>query len=105
MKRYSYAASLSAVFLIPALAIWYALGIRVPVVQMLIFVLLITVVGSVYDVWAARHGRHDTHWLWSFNKTNTVGIEILDLPVEEYLFYTFSSLYVVIAWEGRRVDG
>ena len=103
MKKYSYAASLIAVFLLPALYIWSVLEIQIPVAQMFIFIGLITVVGSFYDVWAAKHGEHDTHWLWTFNKSNTIGVQILDLPLEEYLFYTCSALYVVIAWEGVKI--
>lgn len=86
MKKYSYAASLVWVFFLPTLYIWSALQIMVPLVQMIIFLTFITVVGSFYDVWAARHGVRDTHWIWSFNKSNTMGVWFRDLPSRSICF-------------------
>jgi hypothetical protein len=34
-----------------------------------------------------------------FNKKDTLGIQMFGLPVEEYLFYVFSSVYVIFLWK------
>ncbi len=99
MRRLTYSASLVILFLLPALFMWHALALPIPLAQLAAFLVFVTVVGAAYDVWAARHGNGDSHWLWSFNGADTLGIVILDLPVEEYLFYTVSAFYLVVAWE------
>lgn len=50
----------------------------------------------------ARHGRRDPIWLWQFNFKDTLGIKLFDLPIEEYLFYIASSVYIILIWEGIR---
>lgn len=64
------------------------------------FIILVTLIGSVWDIWATRHGKKDKIWLWEFNRKQTIGIRLFGLPIEEYLFYVASSLYVVFMWEG-----
>ena len=56
--------------------------------------------GSLWDIWATRHGKKDKLWLWQFHDQNTLGLKFFDLPIEEYLFYPASSLYVIFMWEG-----
>jgi NADH:ubiquinone oxidoreductase subunit 3 (subunit A) len=60
MKKYSYVLSLLFVFFLPTLYLWAALSIRLPAVQLVAFLVFVTIVGSVYDLWAAKHGRKDT---------------------------------------------
>jgi lycopene cyclase domain-containing protein len=73
---------------------------NIKISHLLIFVASITVLGSLWDIWAARHGKQDAVWLWQFNFHETIGIKVFDLPIEEYLFYICSSVYVVFLWEG-----
>lgn len=103
MKKYSYILSLFFVFFLPTAYLWSALSIKIPPAQLMAFLGFVTIVGSVYDVWAARHGKSDTHWLWSFNGANTLGFRVLDLPVEEILFYTLSALYIIVTWEAAGI--
>lgn len=67
---------------------------------MALFAVSITLLASVWDIWATRHGKRDSVWMWSFNSRQTLGIKLLDVPVEEYLFYTASSVYIVFLWQG-----
>ena len=64
------------------------------------FVILVAIIGSIWDVWATQHGKKDRVWLWQFNRKQTIGIRFLGLPIEEYLFYVASSVYVIFMWEG-----
>jgi hypothetical protein len=65
--------------------------------------ILVTVIGSMWDVWATRHGKKDRIWLWQFNTKQTIGMRFLGLPIEEYLFYVASSVYVIFMWEGLKL--
>lgn len=67
--------------------------------QFVLFVLTITIMGSLWDLWATRHGRKDAVWIWQFNHKDTLGLTFLGVPMEEYLFYTFSSVYVILIWQ------
>ena len=67
------------------------------------FIVLVTIIGSIWDVWATRHGKKDRIWLWQFNRKQTMGIRFLGLPIEEYLFYVASSVYVIFMWEGLKL--
>ncbi len=67
------------------------------------FIVLVTIIGSIWDVWATKHGKKDRVWLWQFNRKQTMGIRFLGLPVEEYLFYVASSVYVIFMWEGLKI--
>ncbi|MBI2515167.1 hypothetical protein HYV91_03250 [Candidatus Wolfebacteria bacterium] len=92
--------SLIFVFVIPALIAGYFISERIPLFELIKFIIGITVLGSIYDIWATRHGKRDPVWLWQFNPKDTLGITIFNLPIEEYLFYPVSSVYIVFMWEG-----
>jgi len=99
MRRYYYLSSLLVVFVIPALISGYFVIERVSLLQLGYFVAGVLLLGGLWDVWATRHGKKDPVWLWTFNHHDTLGIKIFDLPIEEYLFYISSSIYVVFLWE------
>ena len=92
--------SLLFVFCIPTFVAGFFLANYISLKALVPFVILITVIGSIWDVWATRHGKKDRVWLWQFNRYQTIGIRFLGLPVEEYLFYVVSSVYVIFMWEG-----
>ena len=71
--------------------------------QLVPFVVLVTAIGSIWDVWATRHGKNDRVWIWQFNRSQTLGIRLLGLPIEEYLFYVGSSVYVIYMWEAIKL--
>lgn len=64
---------------------------------------MITVLGVVYDAWATKQSARDSHWFWSFNHAQTLGVRFFGLPLEEILFYTCTSGYIIIMWEGVKV--
>lgn len=99
MRKYYYILSLLFVFVIPTFMAAYFVLERIPLEQLSIFVISITLLGSIWDVWATRHGKRDSVWIWTFNHRDTVGVRFLDIPIEEYLFYTASSVYIVFLWE------
>ncbi len=98
-KRFYYFCSLLVIFVLPSSVAAYFVIDRIPILNLLIFVAGITVLGSIWDIWATRHGKRDPIWLWQFNPKHTLGIKLFDLPVEEYVFYITSSLYIVFIWE------
>jgi lycopene cyclase domain-containing protein len=98
--RFYYLTSLLFVFILPACAVAYFVFDRIPLPNLITFIVGITVLGSVWDIWATRHGGRDPIWLWQFNFKDTLGIKLFDLPIEEYLFYIASSVYVILIWEG-----
>lgn len=98
-KKYYYLSSLVLIFVIPASIAGYFILPYIAVPRLLLFVAIIAVVGSLWDLWATRHGTKDPVWLWNFNSRETLGIKFLGLPIEEYLFYVCSSVYVVFGWE------
>lgn len=99
-SKFYYILSLLFIFIIPASIAGYFVAARIPILNLSIFVLSITILGGAWDIWATRHGKKDPIWLWQFNFKDTLGIKLFDLPIEEYLFYTASSLYVIFIWEG-----
>ncbi len=98
LEKYYYLMSLSLVFVIPSVIAGYFVPSTIAISQLIIFIFLVTIVGSLWDLWATQHGKKDSVWLWSFNTKNTLGIKFLGLPIEEYLFYTASSVYVIFLW-------
>lgn len=98
-RRFYYIASLIFVFGIPTVVAWASMGTAISPAALGVFVGIVMVIGSLWDIWATRHGRRDRVWLWQFNFKDNLGIKIFDLPVEEYLFYIFASLYTVFIWE------
>lgn len=98
--KFYYLISLLFVFVIPASITAYFVVDRIPMINLLTFVAGITILGSIWDIWATRHGKKDPIWLWQFNFKDTLGIKLFDLPIEEYIFYVTSSLYIVFIWEG-----
>lgn len=103
MKRYNYLTTLTFVFVIPTAGANYFLSPFISLKALLPFIILVTLIGSIWDIWATRHGKRDRIWLWQFNRRQTLGIRIFGLPVEEYLFYVASSVYVIFMWEGFKL--
>ncbi|MBI4067801.1 lycopene cyclase domain-containing protein [Candidatus Kaiserbacteria bacterium] len=103
LRRYYYALSLLFVFGIPAAITGYLVWDHIYLPQFLVFLGVILMLGTAYDLWAARHGKRDPVWIWTFNHKNTLGIRIYDLPIEEYIFYLASSIYIVFLWEGIKI--
>lgn len=103
MRRYHYLLSLLFVFCIPTAVASAYLSNHISLEALVPFILLVTLIGSIWDVWATRHGKKDRVWLWQFNRSQTIGIRILGLPIEEYLFYVASSVYVIFMWEGLKL--
>ena len=101
MDRFAYVFSLLGIFVIPSLCLFYFVSDQIVYEHLVILILSVTILGFIWDVWAAKHGASDTLWLWQFNKKNTIGVKIFDLPVEEILFYTFSSFYLIVLWGGN----
>jgi lycopene cyclase domain-containing protein len=99
MKRYSYLITLILVFSIPAAIAGFFVSQLTPLSALIPFVIGVTVVGTFLDIWATRHGKKDTSWLWQFHAAQTLGINLFGVPIEEYLFYVASSVYVVVMWE------
>ncbi len=98
-RKYYYLFCLTFIFVIPTIIAAYFVWERISFTHLFIFALSITLLGTIWDIWATRHGRKDPVWLWTFNHRDTIGIRVLDLPIEEYLFYLATSVYIVFLWE------
>src|ERR1700752_2661235 len=103
MKKYHYISGLFFVFFIPKVIPGFYLADFVDLAALIPFILLVTIIGSIWDIWATRHGKKDRIWLWQFNRSQTLGLRLLDLPIEEYLFYVVSSVYVIFMWESLKL--
>lgn len=103
MKRFYYLSTLVFVFLVPTIVAGVFLAQFISLEALFPFVILVSIIGSIWDIWATRHGRKDRVWLWEFNRRNTLGLRFLGLPIEEYLFYVVSSVYVIFMWEGFKL--
>lgn len=102
MKKFYYLISLLFVFVIPSIIQGVFIWSRISLPNLISFVFGITLLGSVWDIWASRHGKSDTVWIWQFNFKETLGVKVLDVPVEEYFFYVSSSTYIIFVWESLR---
>lgn len=98
-KRFYYLLSLLFVFGIPTFIAGVVMRSTISWATLSVFILIVMVVGSIWDIWATRHGKKDRVWLWQFNFKDNLGIKIFGLPIEEYLFYTLASLYAVFIWQ------
>lgn len=48
--------------------------------------------GLPWDYWATHH------WLWHFSPDRTLGVEMLGIPAEEYVFFvSYALLYASLA--------
>ena len=99
LRNFYYLLSLLFVFVIPVVIQAYFVWSRISLFDLITFMVLMTVMGGIWDIWATRHGERDPIWLWQFNFKNTLGIKLFDLPIEEYLFYVVSSVSIVFFWE------
>lgn len=102
-RKYFYLSTLIIVFALPSVVAGYYVLKNISLAHLISFVVLITLIGSIWDIWATKHGPNDPVWLWQFNHKETIGVYIFGLPIEEYLFYVASSVYVVFIWESIRI--
>lgn len=103
MKRFYYLGLLVFVFALPAAVAGVYLSGQISLGTLVPFVIGVTVFGTALDIWATRHGRRDSVWLWQFHSRQTLGIKLFDVPIEEYLFYVASSVYVIVMWENLKL--
>jgi lycopene cyclase domain-containing protein len=103
LKKFSYLLTLFSVFCIPTIVAGFYLSAYIDLQALVPFIVLVTIIGSIWDVWATRHGKKDRVWLWQFNRKQTIGLRLLGLPIEEYVFYVASSVYVIFMWEGFKL--
>ena len=103
MKKFYYLGTLIFVFCIPTIFAGFYLANFISLAALTPFIICVTIIGSIWDVWATKHGKKDRIWLWQFNRKQTLGFTLLGLPYEEYLFYTVSSVYVIFMWEGMKL--
>lgn len=103
MKKYYYLFTLTFVFVVPAVIAGIFLSNYISLAPLIPFIFFVTIIGSIWDVWASKHGKKDTVWIWQFNDKETLGVKIFGLPAEEYLFYVVSSVYVIFMWEGIKL--
>jgi lycopene cyclase domain-containing protein len=103
MQRFYYLGSLLVVFAIPAGVIMPFIIHQIPIANLILFLVGILFLGSVWDVWATRHGKKDAVWIWQFNHKDTIGVTLFDIPLEEYLFYLLSSAYIIFLWEAIKL--
>ncbi|MDB5194651.1 MAG: hypothetical protein JWN50_665 [Parcubacteria group bacterium] len=97
-RRFYYLFSLIFVFVAPSVFEWRYVQTHISATNLAAFIVGITVIGSLWDIWATRHGREDAVWLWQFNRKCTLGLTFFDLPIEEYVFYVATSVYVIFEW-------
>ena len=102
ISRFYYILSLFFVFMLPAAILSFFVIDQIPLANLFTFVLGITILGSIWDIWATKHTKKDPVWIWQFNFKDTIGIKMFGLPIEEYIFYVVSSIYIVFVWEGIR---
>ncbi len=100
MQRYTYVANLFFVFVLPAIELTMLARIELPFVQLALFLFVVLFMGSLWDIWATRHGSNDTTWIWRFSEKHVLGPRIFDVPIEEYLFYPISTVFLITLWEG-----
>lgn len=98
-RKLYYLLSLIFIFALPVIGAGIAMRSYISWTSLIIFILTIVFLGSIWDIWATRHGKRDSVWLWQFNFRDNLGIKIFGLPIEEYLFYVFASVYAVFIWE------
>lgn len=100
MRRFYYLGSLLTIFIVPEIVVGHFVISQIPLFNLIIFTLGVLLLGSIWDIWATRHGKQDTVWLWEFNHKDTIGVFAFGLPIEEYLFYVVSTLYLIFMWVG-----
>ena len=98
-NRYYYLLSLIFVFIIPTIVAGVFIRSQILIPNLVTFILVVLTLGSIWDIWATKHGKRDRVWLWCFNLKDTLGYTFLGLPIEEYLFYVFASTYSIFLWE------
>lgn len=103
MKRYYYLGTLLLVFGIPTIIAGFYLSDFISLTALVPFIISITIVGGIWDIWATKHGKKDRMWIWQFNDKEVMGFYFLGLPIEEYLFYVVSSVYVIFMWESIKL--
>lgn len=98
-KQPVYLYSLLAIFIIPTFIFVYLLLGKISIVNVLILAVIISILGSIWDVWGTKHGTKDIFWLWTFNEKYLVGVRVFDVPIEEYLLFFFGTTFIVTLWE------
>ncbi|MDD4988944.1 MAG: lycopene cyclase domain-containing protein [Candidatus Pacebacteria bacterium] len=97
--KFHYILSLFFVFIVPLFFEGHFIYQQIDTYNLIAFIVGITIIGSLWDIWATKHGVKDSIWIWQFNKKDIIGITFFDLPIEEYLFYIATSTYIIFTWK------
>lgn len=102
-KNLTYFRSLLFMLIIPEFIIGYFVFSQIRFIDLIPFLVGIMFLGASWDIWAIPHGGKDRTWIWRFNPEETIGVKLLDLPIEEYIFFLAAGLYIIFFWEGIRL--
>lgn len=67
-------------------------GLRGKFKECILAISLVSIPYIVWDIWATKAGH------WSFNSNYVSGLEIINLPVEEVLFFFVIPFCCVFSW-------
>lgn len=102
-KKFTYFRSLLFMLIVPEAVIGYFVFHQIDFFNLIPFAMGIMFLGTLWDIWAIPHGKRDSTWIWKFNASETLGIRLFDLPIEEYIFFFATGFYIVFLWEGIKM--
>ncbi len=69
---------------------------RINTKALAITIILVFIVGIIFDTWAVRHGKKDKFFVWQYNEGAIIGLKIYGVPVEDYfLFFILTPIFII----------
>ncbi len=94
MKRLYY--SFAYIFLLGIPAYFFYSSDRIDLGSLVLTIIIVFIIGSVFDIWAVRQGRKDRFFIWQYNEKSIIGLKIRGVPIEDYiLFLVLTPIFII----------
>lgn len=94
-KKYYYTFAYIISLLLPSL--FFLRFVRVDFKTMVFTIIMVLIIGGLFDIWAVRQGKRDTFFIWQYNDKSIIGIKFFGVPIEDYILFLFLTPIFIVS--------
>lgn len=100
LKRFLYTLAYLILVGFPALILMFFVRESLNLIALIIIILIVMIIGGIFDIWATQQHKKDKFWIWQYNKKSIIGFKLFGLPIEDIaLFFVLTPLFIITLWE------
>ncbi|MFA6533374.1 MAG: lycopene cyclase domain-containing protein [Patescibacteria group bacterium] len=104
MNRFLYSLTYLLLLGVPAVFLGYLVKDNIDFSALILLILIVLIVGGIFDIWAVRQGKKDNFFIWEYNSKSILGFKIYGVPVEDFVFFlVLTPCFIVTVYEAVKI--